>query len=78
MGLESATDGRKNSMKLNLLNTRLEYSLEEMLNVIHTLDSAIAVLKQLRLEVKERAHIEQLDFVLNKLICEVPDKLSVS
>lgn len=65
-------------MKLNLLNTRLEYSREEMLNVMNAIGSATAVLKELRLQVKERAHIEQLDFVLNKLTCEVPDKLCVS
>jgi len=65
-------------MKLNLLNTRLEYSREEMLNVMNAIGSAAAVLKELKLQVKERTHIEQLDFVLNKLVCEVPDKLCVS
>ena len=78
MQSEVARRSRWCIVKLNLLNTRLEYSREEMLNVMNAIGSATAVLKELRLQVKERAQMEQLDFVLNKLICEVPDKLCVS
>ncbi len=66
-------------MKLNLLNDRLEYSREEMMEVMNCVKSCVATLEVVRLAgVHDHANLERVDHVLNKLVCQIPQKLSVS
>lgn len=64
-------------MKFELTNELLCYRRDEIRNVMASIETATSVLQEARLKTKDPEVIQKIDFALNRLVCEVPDKLSV-
>lgn len=65
-------------MKIELTNLVFLYRPDEIRRVENCLAAAVCVLKKARLEANNADVIMNIDFALNKLVCDIPNALCIT